>query len=269
MSIIDLLYAFAKQNDLIILDILEIEELGNQIVFTKYSKPIFSVINFGSDNFSEVINFVNLKGSHCDSYTLEILASSISFNDNEVILIGKTQVLIVTNYEIGANLIYLKSPEQLLSFFKELYISKTYYKSIILENYNNERWIKCWRKLNDITNFKLEGTESKEKIYFKLLEKSFVPPFYKNSPIGVLGHLGRFQNDKIGYNFVFQLNPVKINFYYYREHHLNGVERIDNFLYDSESGPNQFYTSSPEYLFDFMETELIKYPCLSELRYSF
>ena len=138
-----------------------------------------------------------------------------------------------------------------------------------MENSNNERWIKCWRKLNVITNFKLEGTELIEKIYFKLLEKSFVPPFYKNSPISVSGHLGRFQDDKIGYNFIFQLNPVKINFYYYREHYLNRVERIDNFLYDSESGPNQFYTSSPEYLFDLMEKELIKYPSLSELRYSF
>lgn len=267
MPIKECLFDFANERDLYFFDKSNVNELGNHLVFTKYNKPIFSAFNYNKDNFNEVIDFVELTGNHCISYFLKIDTLRY-FNDKLVVIIGKNEILIIEDCKIGSNLTFLKNRTQIFSFFDN-YLSKLSYIQIEYDiNTNNKIWEKCWLKLNELTNNKLEGSEILDQICFKLLERSFAPPYFKNNLIRVTGKLGKWENDKDGYNFEFQLNPVKINFYYYRGHYINGKEKVDYFLSDSNLLKEQNYTSTPEYLLDILETEISKYTFVSNLMYT-
>jgi hypothetical protein len=266
MPVINYLYKFSTQNKLYCYDNLEIEELGNQLIFTKFNKPLFSAINFGSDKFNEIIDFVGFNGDCFESYKIKI-DIPITLNDNNFILIGENEIMIIDNFLNGFRLQYLRTQEDIFNYFNYILTNNLFVNTEIENYYNNNVWSECWRKLNLITKFKLEGSSITEKLYFKLFDKSFESPAYKNMPISVTGTLGKFQDDRDAYNFLFQLNPVKINFYYYKDHILNATEKIDYFLFHFDSTQEQLYTSSPQYLNDILENEISKYPFLSNLFY--
>jgi hypothetical protein len=267
MNTYNILTKITDELNLQIIDNTVIEGMGDFLLITKFNKTLLTIYLPNSDDFNELIKqLADKKNSFIElnkniSFPIQNSSLNNEFINNPIIL-GSSSLLIISNLTIGYKIqqhetekeIYNQLFEKILERLNKLSFSAN-------QNPDIDKWYNCWEMFNHKTNFILKGNTNTSNLSFIFFNKIFKIVNSDNSHISITGTLGEPNH---GYKFIFQLNPLYINFYYLG---LNN-KKVDYFIYDSRFGEVQNLPYNPSQLMHLIETEFSKFNTINEISYS-